>query len=58
VGRNDKHMGVFKRNLKERDHFEEVGWGWEDNIKMDLKEVEWEDIDWIILAQDRDKWTW
>jgi hypothetical protein len=25
VGRNDKHMGVFKRNLKERDHFEEVG---------------------------------
>jgi hypothetical protein len=23
---------------------------WEDNIKMDLREVEWEGIDWIDLA--------
>ena len=29
---------------------------WEDNIKMDHKEVEWEGIDWIQLAQDRDRW--
>jgi hypothetical protein len=30
--------------------------GWEDNIKMDLQEVEWGGgIDWIVLAQDRDK---
>jgi hypothetical protein len=29
---------------------------WEDNIKMDLREVGWEDIDWIDLAQDRDRW--
>jgi hypothetical protein len=28
---------------------------WEDNIKMDLQEVEW-DMDWIELAQDRDIW--
>jgi hypothetical protein len=28
---------------------------WEDNIKMDLKEVEW-GMDWIELAQDRDRW--
>jgi len=27
---------------------------WEDNIKMDLKNTEWEDIDWIYLAQNRD----
>jgi hypothetical protein len=27
---------------------------WEDNIKMDLQEVGW-DMDWIELAQDRDK---
>jgi hypothetical protein len=26
------------------------------NIKMDLREIEWDDIDWIHLAQDRDKW--
>ena len=29
---------------------------WEDNIKMDLQEVGWRDIDWIDLAQDRDRW--
>jgi hypothetical protein len=23
---------------------------WEDNIKMDLREVGWEGMDWIILA--------
>jgi hypothetical protein len=27
-----------------------------DNIKMDLQEVECGVIDWIDLAQDRDKW--
>jgi hypothetical protein len=29
---------------------------WEDNIKMDLREVRWRGIDWINLAQDRDRW--
>jgi hypothetical protein len=29
---------------------------WEDNIKMDLKEVRWEDVDWIDVAQDRYRW--
>ena len=29
---------------------------WEDNIKMDLQEVEWVDMHWIDLAQDRDRW--
>ena len=29
---------------------------WKDNIKMDLQKVECEDIDWIELAQDRDRW--
>ena len=29
---------------------------WEDNIKMDLEEVECWGMDWIELAQDRDKW--
>jgi hypothetical protein len=27
-----------------------------DNIKMDLREIEWDDMDWIDLAQDRDQW--
>jgi hypothetical protein len=29
---------------------------WLGNIKMDLVEVEWGDVDWIGLAQDRDRW--
>jgi hypothetical protein len=28
----------------------------EDNIKMDLQEVGWGDMDWIDMAQDRDRW--
>jgi hypothetical protein len=26
------------------------------NIKMDLREIGWCDIDWIDLADDRDQW--
>jgi hypothetical protein len=29
---------------------------WEDNISMDLREIGWEDVDWIRLAQNKDQW--
>jgi hypothetical protein len=29
---------------------------WEDNIKMDLREIGFRDVDWIHWAQDRDRW--
>jgi hypothetical protein len=29
---------------------------WEDNIKMDLWEIGFGDVDWIYWAQDRDRW--
>jgi hypothetical protein len=29
---------------------------WENNIKMDRQEVGRGDVDWIELAQDRDRW--
>jgi hypothetical protein len=38
-----------KRPLERRRH------RWEDNIKMDSKEMGW-GIDWIGLVQDRDRW--
>jgi len=28
---------------------------WEDNSRMYLREIEWEVVDWIRLAQDRDQ---
>jgi hypothetical protein len=30
--------------------------GWEDNIKMNLQEVGCGVMDWIDMAQDRDRW--
>jgi len=29
---------------------------WEDNIRIDLQEVECRVMDWIELAEDRDRW--
>jgi hypothetical protein len=54
-----KHYGVDKHSFFVYRH-----WGdqqkrprlrWEDNIKMDIRAVEWRGIDWIHLTQDRDQ---
>jgi hypothetical protein len=29
---------------------------WVDNIKMNLKDIGWDSMNWIDLAQDRDQW--
>jgi hypothetical protein len=29
---------------------------WMDNIRIDLREIGWGDMNWIDLAQDRDQW--
>jgi hypothetical protein len=29
---------------------------WVDNIKMDLREIGYDGVDWIDMAQDRDQW--
>jgi hypothetical protein len=31
------------------------GW-WVDNIRMDLREVRWDGVDWIHLTQDKEQW--
>jgi hypothetical protein len=35
---------------------EEVIRRWVDNIKMDLREIGRDGVDWIDVAQDRDQW--
>jgi hypothetical protein len=30
---------------------------WEDNIRMDLSETVWEDMDWLYLVRKRDQWN-
>jgi len=42
--------------LSGRDHLEDPGIRWEDNIKMDLHYEDGGGMDSIDLAQDRDKW--
>jgi len=29
---------------------------WEDNIRMDLREIVWEGVDWMHVAYGRDQW--
>jgi hypothetical protein len=29
---------------------------WEDGIRMDIRDIGWGSVDWIQLAQDRDRW--
>jgi hypothetical protein len=29
---------------------------WEDGIRMDLREIGWGSVDWMQLAQDKDRW--
>jgi hypothetical protein len=37
---------------KERDHLEDQGVDW---IRMDLREIGWGSVEWIYLAQGRDR---
>jgi hypothetical protein len=52
------HIKFCSANLKARDHSKDLGIDgkWEDNIRMDLREIGWESVDWTYLAQDRDQW--
>jgi hypothetical protein len=43
-------------NLKEKRQLGRSRRRWEDNIKMDPQKVECEGMDWIDLAQNRDRW--
>jgi hypothetical protein len=50
--RREMHTKFWLENPKE----EPLGRSrhiWEDNIRMDLRKIRWEDVDWIRLAWDR-----
>jgi hypothetical protein len=57
------HMGelrnayrILVQKLEGKRPLRRPGCIWEDNIRMDLREIQWEDVDWIYLAKDRDQW--
>jgi hypothetical protein len=37
----------LSENLKGRDHSEDLRRIWEDNIRMDVREIGWGDVDWM-----------
>jgi hypothetical protein len=45
-------VGILER---ERQTTWKIRRRWEDNIKTDLKELEWGDMNWIDLAPDKDR---
>ena len=49
-------IGSWWRNRRERDHWRRPRRRWVDNIRTDLQEVGYGYMDWIGLAQDRDRW--
>jgi hypothetical protein len=49
-------IGYGWESQKERDHWEEKRHRWVNNIKMDLREIGWDVVDWIDMSQDRDQW--
>jgi len=59
VARMGKRRGVYRVLVRKPEGKRPLGRPrrrWEDNIKMDVQEVICGGIDWIDLAQDRDRW--
>jgi len=59
VARLGERRGAYRvlvRKPERKRPFGRPGLRWEDNIKMGLKKVVWECMDWIFLVQDRDRW--
>jgi len=45
------HTKFWLQNLNGRRRLK-----WEDNIRTDLREIRWDCVDWMQLAQDSDQW--
>ena len=59
IARMGEKRGVYTVLVGKREGKKPLGRArhrWEDNIKMDLQEVGCGGMDWIELAQDRDRW--
>jgi hypothetical protein len=59
VAHMGEKRGIYRILVGEPEGKRQIGrprCGWEDNIKMDLQEVECGGVEYIELAQDRDRW--
>jgi hypothetical protein len=55
IGAMRSAYNILVGKLERRDQSEDVGRRREDTIIMNLREIEWEDVDWVHLTQDRDR---
>jgi len=56
MGRDDKRIQNFVERPEGKKPVGKLSRRWEDNIKMDLRNMWWEGVDWMRLDQDRDLW--
>jgi hypothetical protein len=56
IGENRNAYRLLMGKLEEKRTLERPRRRWENSIKMDLKEIGWDGMDWIDLAQDVDHW--
>jgi hypothetical protein len=55
-GRSEAVQAFCGGHLIERDHLEDLGVAVRRVLNTDIKETELKSVDWINVAQDRDKW--
>jgi hypothetical protein len=55
-GRDEKCIQNFFGKPEGKRPFGRSRRRWEDNVRMDLREVPWKGVDWIHLDQDKDQW--
>jgi hypothetical protein len=53
--RGEMYTGFWWENLRGKDHLGRPSRRWDNIIKMDVQEVGCGGMDWIELAQDRDR---
>jgi hypothetical protein len=47
---------ILVRNPERKGPRQRLRGSWKDNIRMDLRKIGWEGVDWIHLVQDKDQW--
>jgi hypothetical protein len=55
-GTGEIHQVFLARKLEGKRPHGRPKHRWKDNIKIYLKEIGWERVDWINLAEDKEKW--
>jgi len=55
-GKGEVYIAFWRGNLRGKKLLGRPRRRWEDNIKMDLQEVGCRGMDWIEIAQGRDRW--